>query len=127
MEETKVTFETAKLAKEKGFNILCESFYDNEGTIYKSDVYLNEERNNAYSSKSIELCKAPTQSLLQKWFREVHNIDVNPLTDTFVNKDESFKYVVYVTKSKEIDVEYKDFNSYEEALEFGLQEAFKLL
>jgi hypothetical protein len=59
----------------------------------------------------------PTQSLLQKWLREVHNIfitvNINLYCAIFHNKD---FYMV---------TDY--YNSYEEVLEVGLQEALKLI
>ncbi len=93
MIEELISFETAKLAKEKGFN---------------------------------EQCSAPTQSLLQKWLREVHNIHVNVsygLTFTFkINGD--LKGNDYVDYS---NIEEYWSRTYEEALEKGLIEGLKLI
>ena len=76
MEKKLISLKTAKLAKEKGFNILCEYFYSPEGISYKSDLYLNEVRNNAYSAKNLEFCKAPTKSLLRQWIRETRGVHI---------------------------------------------------
>ena len=66
MKETKVSFETAKLAKEKGFVFSTKKIKvgrreSSLGTLFGSIIY-----------KKINI--TPTQSLLQKWLREVHNI-----------------------------------------------------
>jgi len=63
MEESTVSFETAKLDKEKGFNQGRFNYpkYDEEGNVHFIGF------NKGYS--------APTQSLLQKWLREKHNIE----------------------------------------------------
>ena len=65
MEEIRVSFETAKLAKEKGFDIDC-------------GWKLRKLENGSFThTNSSELgIEQPTQSLLQKWLREVHNINV---------------------------------------------------
>ena len=64
MEEQLITFETAKLAydiKLNGYNSIFPGFNYNENGELKG-----------YSDKYV----APTQSLLQRWLREKHNIDV---------------------------------------------------
>ena len=79
MEDTRIIFETAKLAKEKGFpqetNRLEIPYYNYKGE-FKGDVsdwrirkYIRGE-----DTSDIEFVSAPTQSLLAKWLREKHNI-----------------------------------------------------
>lgn len=70
MQEELITFETAKLAKEKGFIKYTNFRYmskDVEGCL----VNIGDLTTLAGADIS-----APTQSLLQRWLREVHNIDV---------------------------------------------------
>jgi hypothetical protein len=82
MKEQIISFETAKLAKEKGFNWECsytwseadkgvESAFDLTGEMYFS----NEEIENALAN-GFTVYMAPTQSLLQKWLREEHDIHI---------------------------------------------------
>jgi hypothetical protein len=110
MTEQFIEFETAKLAKEKGFNKEQNNFYHSHG-------YLNKTINDFF----VPRFEAPTQSLLQKWLREVHDIDLdiyrNVLTEKYrVNE-------VYVN-CKEIALdtytEETEYKTYEEALEAGL-------
>lgn len=123
MEEQLITFETAKLAKEKGFDIKVETFYmgDSEENFLhnagKKDNWnnhkclLNEsELSNDYS--------APTQSLLQKWLREEHGIDVYCMPVG----DDSYKWYNNIASHNPVLT-----GTYEEALEVGLQEALKLI
>ena len=67
IEEQHVTFETAKLAKEKGFEEPCNDFYDNlldeEGEYSTFKHYCKKE----LTEDSILI---PTQSILARWFRE---------------------------------------------------------
>ena len=65
MTEQLVSFDTAKLAKEKGFNIPCKKRY-------LSDQY---EVYSLANNRGLQIIgiQAPTQSALQKWLRENHN------------------------------------------------------
>ena len=63
IEEQYVTFETAKLAKEKGFTgIMCNRCYGNDGQYYSFNV-------DNIGDEDLGLA-APTQSLLARWLRE---------------------------------------------------------
>ena len=121
LKEELVTFETAKLAKEKGiifndifpFNYSC---YLYNGDLKNSDTYKDSEKIQS---------NIPTQSLLQKWLREEHKLCVSI---ECVNSDLTWDWSVRgVTKF--LQEEYMpDINySYEEALEKGLQEALKII
>jgi hypothetical protein len=124
MQEELVSFETAKLAKEKGFvNILCHYRYWDDSTKELTNEELFGIPNNNES-----FFEAPTQSLLQKWLREVHNIDV------WVNKigstNEKKYYFNVMVNNKFVNTtnsNSKTFLKYEEALEVGLQEALNLI
>ena len=105
MTEQLITSETAKLAKNKK----CELI-------------------------TINLTFLPTQSLLQKWLREVHKIHVNPepYLQSVIPEDTDVTgyYVgaIYNEHGQEIGfVEDWNYATYEEALEMSLQTAFKTL
>lgn len=125
MEETLISFETAKLAKEVKFDLYTQNSYWNgeltrdtpgyplENGITSQDNYWNFER-----------YYAPTQSLLQKWLRETHNIHISIDTNWSL---ENIGFIFYI-KSNIKDVEMSErFNTYEEAFEEGLFEALKLI
>lgn len=109
MEDKLITFKTAKLAKEKSFDF-SERYYNYDGKIEPIIGLVSC----AYP--------APTQSLLQRWLREKHNIHFyiwfNELTKKF--RIES-NYPEYKLDTDE------EFDTYENALESGLQEALKLI
>jgi hypothetical protein len=127
MKEQLITFETAKLAKEKGFDIgTLQSYLSHQNTFCSENIdYNHNKHSNRFS--------APTQGLLQKWLREVHNIDVwsqpfvhqSELTGKPCLPDESYSYFIYKDGSWIIDK--VDFLDWELALEKGLQEALKLI
>ena len=130
MEDTRITFETAKLAKGKGFpqetNRLEIPYYNYKGE-FKGDVsdwrvrkYIRGE-----DTSDIEFVSAPTQSLLAKWLREEHNIIV--LVDYEGIDGYYYKFYSYKEGNKNYDASDKNYNTYEEAYEIGLQEALKLI
>ena len=132
MEDTLITFETAKLAKEKGFfqetNRLKIPYYNYKGE-FKGDVsdwrirkYIRGE-----NTSDIEFVSAPTQSLLAKWLREEYNIHVTSQIGNldFIN---TYHYEIrYIDKNKFMCKVNGNFKTYEEALEIGLQKALKLI
>ena len=83
--EDYVSFETAKLLKEKGFDELCHYVYMPNGqTFYMHRLSeYSFERNSAITSAY----SAPTLQLAMKWLREAHHltIDVFHFRDWKVN------------------------------------------
>ena len=129
MREQLITSEPAKLAKEKGFDMYCEwSYWEGSLTHGVPGHPLEDGKHSDYDRYLLfPRHLAPTQSLLQKWLREVHNIDVwsQPFVMNKSLPDESYSYFIYVNGIFVKDgMDYIDF---EEALEKGLQEALKLI
>lgn len=141
MQETLISFETAKLAKEKGFDwIVSDAYHKNTGELVFTD-WENVESNDDIlipddfnTDDESWLISAPTQSLLQKWLREVHNIIVEVVTyynetDLPLNKPIKPKgYFAWDYYNENFSEEKAPkFKTYEQALEQGLQEALKLI
>lgn len=149
MQDILISFETAKLAKEKGFDIstvmfytACNKHYLTEAEDYQTERYAKSNWNNgqgSYPTKAEDVaCSAPTQSLLQKWLREVRQINVESNYLPNIQKYRClFKPMDIIPKNYD---SYREFNSaiskyygkencntYEEALEKGLQQALKLI
>ncbi len=150
MKEELVTFQVAKLAKEKGFNILTHSYYFEDGEFkensltgtngyYGEDYEFNLEEfyenwNDKWLTKKsgdrcfgckksrgyFETFSAPTQSLLQRWLREVHNINVYCMPcENDYKEGQWFNNIASHNPSFT--------GTYEEALERGLYEALKII
>ena len=77
--EEYVSFETAKLLKEKGYWNIATMLYKENGDIVNYNVPLN---NKGFSSTLGVFYEAPTLQMTMKWLREVYNIiiDVSPLS-----------------------------------------------
>ena len=137
LKEKLISFETAILAKEKGFKNACDWFVnkDNEHIFMPDFLYPNNSEFTYDPENDPEVIEweelmntlvlAPTQSLLQKWLREVHEISIK-IDDYYTNSRVRFDYNVCELGSQE-DNPVGIFETYEEALETGLQEALKLI
>ena len=121
IEEQFVSFETAKLLKEAGFDVPCTSQYTDNGFGWD-----NLSRVNYNSCES--LFSRPTQALAVRWLREVHGIHI--FSNYFFEDGTWFYVIVDLKESDEVRAIHPDIRSYqssEEALEAGLQEAIKLI
>ena len=141
MQEELIQFETAKLAKEKGFDSLKgvdSACYLLNGQKFPSTFSL-QNYDGIVGREYTKFIHAPTQSLLQRWLREKHNIhiEVNSITTTIngyyiilrgigfeLNLDNDKQGNFYPIQE---GLGYKVFNTYEQALEAGLLEVLKLV
>jgi hypothetical protein len=130
MKDQIVTKETAGLAHKKGFDIPCSRIFDLDSDNSYNRGWSTPCTNSKYDFEGHLQVSAPTQSLLQKWLREKHNI----LVSVYSNAS---GYCWEHMKSKGgTHIQDSDFSgpndsgcwdSYEEALEQGLIESFKLI
>jgi len=155
MEEL-IEFETAKLAKEKGFNIPTRNLYEyalntqidpetndstgafgwKEGECKLVDSYMiNNHKDIDFSNTAWYMCSAPTQAIMQRWLREVHNINVMIGFKPNIKKWDFMPYSMGMN-GKEYVKYYKEYyklhngrryDTYELALEDSLVEALKLI
>jgi hypothetical protein len=143
MTEQLVSFETAKLAKEKGFVAGSSHYYEQAKTSQKDkqDGYSGAfgwkkgETNlqSDYTKNSSDIgnsswfiCEAPTQSLLQKWLREKHCLHIQ----LGGSEGEIGKWFYACTPLGTFPTSITcspSYNSFEEALEAALFTALKLI
>lgn len=118
MKEQLVSFEVAKLAKEKGFK-LGIGWHGIDDMFYYQDVEGGELTEN---HRGDNLC-APTQSLLQRWLRDVHKLEINIPSDML---GYGLFIIDRVTLNRiPLSNNNNIFQTYEQALEEGLKEALK--
>ena len=134
MQEQVVTFETAKLAKEKGFD--WEVFNSIATTILWKTEQKQFSRsltkfnfNDFGKGSGVVFYSQPTQSFLQKWLREVYNLYVE-------SNPNASGYGWFIDKTNGTHIKGCEFegpndggrwDKYEDALEVGLQEALQLI
>lgn len=134
MQEKVISFETAKLAKEKGFDVEIKYYYDFKKFGEKSVEFFGKLNANRLTKWDEELrenihaeyISAPTQSLLQKWLREVHKLHINPAYDHIRNNG-TYLLWFFDENKKYSDVWDNQYQTYEKALEIGLQEGLRLV
>lgn len=70
--EDYVSYETAKLLKEKGFDGECRDYYNTEGHFYSEDF--KSDWNNGRGP--ITIFSAPTLQMTMKWLRKEHHLNI---------------------------------------------------
>lgn len=117
-----VSFETAKLLKEKGFDAPVKNYY----SLYTEDVKHNLQKK--YGAKknwnSFDLTiSRPSQSLVMKWLREVHKIFIDVDIDPIDFGDEPYYTIItdmstpsYITGRPALG-----YKTYEEAAEAAIK------
>jgi len=134
MKEQLITFDTAKLAKEKGFeqNEFYKVFWEGvqekfpfSKALYYKDL-IEKDKLDQETYTQLKIYAAPTQSLLQKWLFENHTIWVSSTPDFNANEMMGITVSISSWKFPFINVDYTGYDVYE-GLEKGLQEALKLI
>lgn len=118
IDDQRTSFDTAQLARKKGYDEKCTKVYSNAGDLWSSHY------SSCKNSDIDEGCSAtaPTQTALQKWLRETHKREVTVYTN-------ASGYLWDISKSDGTWVSYSDFagpnaggcwDNYEQCLEAGL-------
>jgi len=122
MKDQLIEFKTAKLAKERGFDIPCKTYYSKEGKDHSSKQRITHK-----SLRSGGYLKS-TQSQLQKWLRDVHDIHTVLIIDPH-SQVGLYGYKIYGYDTNEFKC-LKTENlhlSYEGAMELALLNGLKLI
>jgi len=115
MKEYLINYETAALAKDKGFTDYTEMQYTVNGDVCSSESVLGSR---------VGLYPILTQSLLQKWLRDTHKICIS--IKARCNHGVIF-YKILILDVEEESTISESFDNYEKALEVGLKEALELI
>jgi len=117
--EDYVSFETAKLLKEKGFDESIKTCYHKNkfweyscNKTYNGDIFKFEE--NEYS--------APTLQMAMKWLREEKGITIVPIVSSILD-NEKFLWDVEIIVAKTNKTYYQGwvYEQYEEAVEAAIK------
>lgn len=147
IKDERITLETAKLLKEKNFDIWAYGsiteyiksqrdpeypegggpfgWEKGEREIDPTNYFRNNHGGCDYSNKKYRMYAAPTQALLARWLREVHDIQVYAYSHTVNGAATYIDYVVYVNERAINDSRDEEFQTYEKAMEVGLQVALE--
>lgn len=136
--EDYVSFEIAKLLKEKGFDEECISVYHDEELQLVSSLGIfcgdgvHGEQILTYSNWSSMLISAPTIQMAMKWLREVHNlfVEIQYATSLLSQPHTTIYFQIYymsldyTTSGKNMlpdDYIREYYTSYEEACEAAIK------
>ena len=129
IEESYVSFDTAKLLKEAGFDVPCFNQYTDRGTVWHCDCPENFNISQCATS-------CPTQALAARWLREAHGIHVVITEEAYTN---GINYLWQVLIYNPLSVDCWDnkstgmygdngeYKTYEEAMEAGISFTLKNL
>lgn len=114
--EDYVSFEVAKLLKEKGFDESTNCFYNINGNFIGNTYYTKNSYTNCYA--------APTLQMAMKWLREVCNIEIN-VSMSALNSDNSREYMfnIFFTNERYLEPSKTKtgFKCYEKAVEAAIK------
>lgn len=137
IEPSYVSFEIAKLLKEKGFDVPCTSYYElalttnedsqdgfsgpfgwKEGELNRQQGYfINGDKQSDVSNEAWFLCAAPELWCVQQWLLVTHNL-WTPITS---RSQESWQCHVTGIGEPLGKLYFEDLNSPQEALEEGIK------
>ncbi len=112
--EDYVSFEVAKLLKEKGFVTPCDWLYCSDGTFGHRNSLLDKE-----------MFPAPTHQMAMKWLREEHNLFIFPFPQ--INTNKFWAEIYQLSDNKEWknlyceSIDLQNYPTYEEAVEAALK------
>ena len=129
IEESYVSFDTARMLKEAGFEANLKTRYVEE----EKDEWAFWESGTKRSDYNYfdDTIACPTQALAARWLREVHDTFVKmERVGSFDGKEFRFYWsysLITVSTACLKSISGGRYDSYEEALEAGLQKAIKLI
>ena len=113
--EDYVSFEVAKLLKEKGFNTPCMGRY----SVRSKEFHLDCTR--MCNNGGLFDCAAPSHQMTKKWLREVHKIFIEVYAERAYNyNDIIFNLEIW---DRNLNLIWKDgsFTTYEQACEAAIK------
>jgi len=119
--EDYVSFETAKLLKEKGFDENCAALYDVRNGEFRQKQTGYVFNNSQWDS----FITAPTLQMVMKWLREVHNLFIVIdrhyfVVDKISHIASGFKYSIEIKTINTVYI-YTNYESFEEACEAAIK------
>ena len=132
IEEDYVSFETAKLLKEKGFDGDTNCYYI-EGTESKNLCYspIRNNHNKRITSNEFDInidiasgrISAPTLQMAMEWLREVHKLHIAILWDcgAYIGKNSFCYHIDRMDNYEDKGYNKIGFDSYEEACEEAIK------
>lgn len=128
IKEDYVSFEVAKLLRDKGFDIKCRYYYIQTKEMFEIDTKYHtalttqELLDLQVIGEKEDRYAAPTQAMAMKWLREVHKlyIEITPSSKTNEFIVDSYRIDI-VTRFFDTIYVSSGYNTYEEACEAAIK------
>lgn len=121
MKEDYVSFETAKLFKEKGFKEPTLTYYCEDGYLCNPDWY------DDWNYKDSTSFSAPTLQMAAKWLREKFGVYINVSAFASHATKSGWAFAYEIKSEQSHTPDNISFSSYEEALDAGIVKALELI
>lgn len=126
IEEQYVSFDTAKMLKEAGFDVPCNSYYELEdGEAVRKDCIRPYDHNGFGDT----ICSRPTLALAARWLREVYDTFIKmERVGNFDGKEFRFYWsysIISVSTACLNSISGGRYDCYEEALEAGIKQVLE--
>lgn len=118
--ENYVSFEISKLLKEKGFDVHCDSYYEEDKSLHQFVGNYNSED----QKKEMPHYSRPTHSICIKWIKENFKIYIDILTnseDFSQNVNAKICWTYWIFRPVDVEIHSSNFNTSEEATEAALK------
>lgn len=130
--EDYVSFEIAKLLKEKGFDGECDYLYVNGNIVRAQGGKCNWNKGETIFTDYKNECSAPTLQMAMKWLREVHYlfIQVTIVPHTTITMEQKY-YLFSIHKDRrrlcrdDVPIDY--YNTYEQSCEAAIKHCLENL
>ena len=125
--EDYVSFETAKLLEEKGFDANLHYYYDKDGNLlFSAWSKYDKDGNLLFSAWSKDVGRndflAPTLQMAMKWLREKHNIVISIVPNFSTGKIQYGAMVIPCNVDNPCTIPLESlYPSYEKACEAGIK------
>jgi len=133
IKEAYVSFEVAKLLKEKGFNELCGRYYSSQFNEMRTVGDICMMSWNSISDE-YEYISIPTHQMAMAWLREIYHLEINiTFGFPFIDGKQQYKYFWSIVRVCDNHLEYpmddpnsayyneEMADSYEDAVEAALK------
>ena len=121
IKEDYVSYEVAKLLKDRGFDEPCHCFYEYKKRLY-NDMYKyfpNGMKNSDHDKEGNKGVSAPTHQMACRWLREVYNVVIEINSIWIVGF--GYNYIARIVVEGESKKCLKHYNYYEEAVEAAIK------
>lgn len=128
--EDYVSFETAKLLKEKGFDVECDYLYVNGELVRTQGFACNWNNGETIFADYKNECSAPTLQITMKWLREKYSLEIYPYHNnpTIYNSKWWFEIIKYPNSVAEYESgKDEEFDTYEQTCEAAIKYCLKNL